>query len=1250
MVDGEVVYDLDVLVLDSTFPNADEDRIASETGIILADIRTIYEDNEDKFGFNLGSTSRGNFVKDKLNQDVIGWHCTMSFHVENPQNPFETALSPAELDAARTILKPIQEYTNAELQEMLTDAQLEGIGQKPLSAYTLDELMLGLSADQLARLQMTGSATEEEVIEGVAGGGLFLNPYLSKISVHTHAENAGYNTSITSLPEWISGIFTSGKSVIKSVLDTLIGKVDQKVDKLEGHSLVSDVKISKIDGIPTTASELAIVNYSDLTGNVQSAIQQIRDILTSMDGGVAVGGDSLLKLYTLITANQSNISTIQAALASDNTLLDTFQEIVDFIETNKLDLDNYVSALNNKVEKVVGKDLIETSKITKLDSIENGATSDQSASEIATLYHSIHHEFTTLLKAKLEGIATGATKNESDTFLLNRANHTGLQEISTVSGLQSALESRSLEGHTHSSDELTEGTAKLLLTPSERAKLASLDTRNGAPVQSTTELIAIPYTELSDKEKRFVEDTGNDFYYDAQAIEGSFEPTDKPVGATGWWIQIVTGGTETAASIKSKYESNSNTNAYTDSEKTKLAGISAGAQVNDGAATIKTKYESNADTNAYTDAEKEKLYWIESGAQVNRTNAQLKTDYESNLDTNAYTDAEKSKLLGIQSGAQVNQTAAEIKTAYESNVNTNEFSDAEKEKLGAIESGAQVNRTAAQLKTDYESNFDTNAFTDTEKTKLSGISAGATQNQTDAHLLSRGNHTGVQAISTITNLQSLLDSKEAVIVKQSGFNLALGTTAGTVSEGNHKHNSDELTEGTSKLLLTPSERAKLASLDTRNGAPVQDTAELTAISFTDLADKEKRFVENEGTDFYFDMQATEGDFVPTDKPSGSTGFWIRIQIGSSETAASIKTKYESNADTNAYTDAEKTKLSNIEVGATSDMTAEEISIAYHTLNNEYTDTEKTKLSGIEANATSDMSAAEIATAYHSLHNQFTNTHKSAVEGLSTTYLGIGATATDSSKLGGKAATEYWDKNTALLEVKANDTVNEGGEIKLWGGGTNNAWHMDVFGVNLRFFGGTGEILLRGNKLWHQGNDGADSGLDADLLDGKNGSEYSLKTDWGIYAAAGRDFYAHGKRAMVAFNTTDGDQLVVNFEGDFANGVKIDSQLQVTGNVTAPDFVMTSDARLKDNVRTIENASEIVNTLNPVRHTWIDDSTKKDNFGFLAQEVEKIAPEVVHYDEISDTYGVAYQKLVPVLVKTIQDLTKRIEELEKRTDK
>ena len=57
--------------------------------------------------------------------------------------------------------------------------------------------------------------------------------------------------------------------------------------------------------------------------------------------------------------------------------------------------------------------------------------------------------------------------------------------------------------------------------------------------------------------------------------------------------------------------------SFDSASSTKLAGIETGAEVNPTASEIKTSYESNANTNVYTDAEKTKLSGIAEGAEVN---------------------------------------------------------------------------------------------------------------------------------------------------------------------------------------------------------------------------------------------------------------------------------------------------------------------------------------------------------------------------------------------------------------------------------------------------------------------------------------------------------------------------------------------------------------------------------------------------------------------------------------------------------
>lgn len=61
-------------------------------------------------------------------------------------------------------------------------------------------------------------------------------------------------------------------------------------------------------------------------------------------------------------------------------------------------------------------------------------------------------------KTKLDSIAAAATANSSDATLLNRANHTGTQAISTVTNLQTTLDAKAATIHTHVAGDITSGT------------------------------------------------------------------------------------------------------------------------------------------------------------------------------------------------------------------------------------------------------------------------------------------------------------------------------------------------------------------------------------------------------------------------------------------------------------------------------------------------------------------------------------------------------------------------------------------------------------------------------------------------------------------------------------------------------------------------------------------------------------------------------------------------------------------------
>ena len=87
-----------------------------------------------------------------------------------------------------------------------------------------------------------------------------------------------------------------------------------------------------------------------------------------------------------------------------------------------------------------------------------------------------------------------------------------------------------------------------------------------------------------------------------------------------------------------------------------------------------------------------------------------------------------------------------------------------------------------------------------------------------------------------------------------------------------------------------------------------------------------------------------------------------------------------------------------------------------------------------------------------------------------------------------------------------------------------------------------------------------------------------------------------------------------------------------------DIVGGSDIRYKTNIRTIENSIEIINSLRGVRYDRV--SNNKASFGVIAQEVEKIIPEVIRTD-IGDYKGVVYTQIIPILIEAIKKLEERI---------
>ena len=101
----------------------------------------------------------------------------------------------------------------------------------------------------------------------------------------------------------------------------------------------------------------------------------------------------------------------------------------------------------------------------------------------------------------------------------------------------------------------------------------------------------------------------------------------------------------------------------------------------------------------------------------------------------------------------------------------------------------------------------------------------------------------------------------------------------------------------------------------------------------------------------------------------------------------------------------------------------------------------------------------------------------------------------------------------------------------------------------------------------------------------------------------------------------------------------------TGTLSCTDFNTTSDINLKKDIEVIPNANEILKQINGVNFTWSE--TNKLSLGVIAQDVEKVLPQLVSERSDTGTKSVNYNGLIGVLIESVKELSQRIKDLEDR---
>jgi len=111
-------------------------------------------------------------------------------------------------------------------------------------------------------------------------------------------------------------------------------------------------------------------------------------------------------------------------------------------------------------------------------------------------------------------------------------------------------------------------------------------------------------------------------------------------------------------------------------------------------------------------------------------------------------------------------------------------------------------------------------------------------------------------------------------------------------------------------------------------------------------------------------------------------------------------------------------------------------------------------------------------------------------------------------------------------------------------------------------------------------------------------------------------------------------------GDF-----LKNTLKVNGRMYATKFIKSSDARLKTDIRPLNNSLDTVLKLQGKQYRLIDEAVNQTDIGLIAQDVEKVLPQIVSQTE--DGYkAIDYQSLTTVLIEAMKEQQGQIMILEK----
>ena len=154
------------------------------------------------------------------------------------------------------------------------------------------------------------------------------------------------------------------------------------------------------------------------------------------------------------------------------------------------------------------------------------------------------------------------------------------------------------------------------------------------------------------------------------------------------------------------------------------------------------------------------------------------------------------------------------------------------------------------------------------------------------------------------------------------------------------------------------------------------------------------------------------------------------------------------------------------------------------------------------------------------------------------------------------------------------------------------------------------------------------------------------------------FYNDSDALAISGSSTGGLHLsgaVVHVEKHLAvgatsatHGITLPDTSDTSGKVKANAFLSYSSIRFKKNVQPLQSPMDTINKLNGVSYDWKD--TGKKDYGFIAEEVGKVLPEIVEWSADPEyANSMDYIRIISFLVEGVKEQEKKITDLQSKLE-